>query len=211
VLFVGEIEQLPPMVSAIRVGGERLHRLARRGLDVERPTRRIRVHRWDWLGIEGSSARFRVVCSSGTYVRTLAHDLGAAVGVGAALESLRRLRSEPFGIEQALPLDTLESLDADEVWSRAGATLEQALDHLPALELDAAAEAELGYGRRPQWPAAACAGLPVAAGPRSVVFRSPEHRVLALGELRAESAAAGALALCPHVVFPWAVREGGPK
>lgn len=206
--FVGEIQQLPPMVSAIRVGGERLHALARRGLDVERPTRTIHVRRWDWLGFDGAAARFRVVCSSGTYVRTLAHDLGAVLGAGAALESLRRLRSEPFGLERAMPLAEIEAAPAAEVWTRAGSTIEEALAHLPALVLDARAEAELGYGGRPERPAAACAGIPVGAGPRSVVFRSADARVLALGELRADGASPGTLLACPHVVFPWAVREG---
>src|SRR5437867_3784751 len=72
--LTGEIEQVPPMVSALKHRGERLYRLARRGTEVERAPRRLVVHSWEWLGFEGPAARFRVVCSGGTYVRTLAHD-----------------------------------------------------------------------------------------------------------------------------------------
>ena len=208
--FVGELEQTPPMVSAIRVGGQRLHRLARRGIEVERAPRRVTVKRWEWLGFEGDDARCRVVCTPGTYVRTLAHDLGRRLGCGAALASLRRLRSEPFGLERALPLRDLATLAPDEVWARAGLSLEQALEHLPALRLDEAAEATLGYGGRPACDAAGADGLPVSGGPRSIVLRSAAGRVLALGELVPDADRAGELKVCPHVVMPWAVRQGRP-
>ena len=142
-------------------------------------------------------------------MRTLAHDLGERVGTGAALESLRRLRSEPFGLERALPLAEIESRPADEVWRHAGASLEDALAHLSAFTLDAPGEAELGHGGRVERPAAACAGLPLDGGPRSVVLRSASGRVLALGELRTAQPR-GSVIVCPNVVFPWAVREGKP-
>ncbi|MBI3538979.1 MAG: tRNA pseudouridine(55) synthase TruB [Candidatus Eisenbacteria bacterium] len=203
--FVGAIDQVPPMVSAVRVGGRRLHDLARRGIEVERAPRPITVASWEWLGFALPEATFRVRCSAGTYVRTLAHDLGAALGTGAALASLRRTRSEPFGLEQALPLAELERLAPAESLARAGTPLDRALAILPAIALDAAAAEAIGRGGRPSL--ADPADAPVGAGPRSVVLRDPTGRALALCELRAHPAGTGVIA-CPHVVFPWAVREG---
>jgi tRNA pseudouridine55 synthase len=91
--LTGTIDQVPPMVSAVKVGGERLYRKARRGEEVERQTRRVTVHRLELLDLaagEGPEATLDVVCSGGTYVRTLVHDLGERLGCGAHLASLRR-------------------------------------------------------------------------------------------------------------------------
>ncbi len=97
--FVGEIEQVPPMVSAVKVGGERLYRKARRGEEVERPTRRVVVHGIDLLAFapgEEPRAELDVSCSGGTYVRTLVHDVGGRLGCGAHLAALRRTASGGF-------------------------------------------------------------------------------------------------------------------
>ncbi|HVP14253.1 MAG TPA: hypothetical protein VMS88_01840, partial [Terriglobales bacterium] len=204
--FVGEIDQVPPMVSALKVGGQRLYKLARRGEVVERRPRRVRVHSWEWLGFDGADASFRVVVSGGTYVRTLAHDLGAALGPGAALARLRRLRSEPFGLERAVTMRDLDRLEADEALARAGVPLAEALAAaLPSARLDAGSAAAIGYGGRV--PIGACAA-PARAGARSVAFFGPGGEALALGELEPDPERAGALLACPHVVFPWAVRSG---
>lgn len=203
--FTGEIEQVPPMVSALKVGGQRLHRLARRGEVVERRPRRVTVHSWEWLGFALPEASFRVVVSRGTYVRTLAHDLGARLGPGGALKSLRRLRSEPFGLERAVGLRDLDSDTPQEVLERAGVPLAEALRVLPLVALDEAGAAELGFGRRPVVEPGAA---PLRAGPRSVVFFGPGGEPLALGELESDPARPGAALACPHVVFPWAVRKG---
>ena len=208
--LTGEQEQIPPMVSAIKVGGERLYRLARRGLEVERAPRRITVREWEWLGFELPAARFRIVCSGGTYVRTLAHDLGQRLGCGAALSALRRSRSEPFGLDRAVPLADLDRLEGDEVWSRAGYSLEEALAHLPTVRLDGDGAVAIGYGTRPAVPESAMAGVPREAGPRSVVFRGPDDRVIALGEIVREAPDSARSLACPHVVFPWALRQGKP-
>lgn len=205
--LVGEIEQVPPMVSALKIGGRRLHTLARRGIEVERAPRRITVREWYWLAFDLPEATFRVRCTSGTYVRTLAHDLGEALGTGAALRTLRRTRSEPFGLERAVTFRELDELPPEEVWERAGVGLDQALAVLPAVTLDEPAVARIGVGGRPIVPSG---GAPILAGPRSVVLRDPGGRALALGEL-APSGGDAALALaCPHLVFPWAVRTGKP-
>jgi tRNA pseudouridine55 synthase len=209
--FVGELQQVPPMVSALKVGGRRLYALARRGVEVERAPRPVTVRRWDWLEVEPPLARFRVVCSGGTYVRTLAHDLGAALGCGAALEALRRLRSEPFGLEGAITLEELRALPGEETWQRAGVPLERALDHLPRLTLNPEAAAAIGYGARPEVALDPDRPVPLGAGPRSVVIVDAETgRVLALGEVAALPDTPGRARVCPHVVFPWAVREGRP-
>lgn len=201
--LTGEIEQVPPMVSALKVGGERLHALARRGIEVERAPRRVRVAAWDWLGFALPEATFRVRCSSGTYVRTLVHDLGLMLGTGGAISSLRRLRSEPFGLERAVTLDELEGHPAEEVLRRAGTPLDAALDVLPSVTLDSAAEASVAVGGR---PVVEPGPAPVAGGPRSVVLRGAAGRALALGELRHDPERPGRVLACPQVVFPWAVR-----
>ncbi|HSK22655.1 MAG TPA: tRNA pseudouridine(55) synthase TruB [Egicoccus sp.] len=113
--FQGEIDQVPPMVSAVKVGGRRLHELARRGEEVERESRRVIIHDLmldaydDRTDPDHPRVSFLVTCSAGTYVRTLAHDIGEALGVGASLMSLRRVANGPFGLEDAHDLDTIRA------------------------------------------------------------------------------------------------------
>jgi tRNA pseudouridine55 synthase len=105
--FQGEIEQVPPMVSAVKVGGERLYEKARRGEEVERDARKVVVYAFDLLELtrgDEPEARFDVICSAGTYVRTLVHDLGEALGCGAHLTSLRRTEAAGFSESDAVPL-----------------------------------------------------------------------------------------------------------
>jgi tRNA pseudouridine55 synthase len=132
--LVGDLDQVPPMVSAVRVGGRRLHQLAREGVEVERPARPVTVHRFDVTevltppavaittaggvrtgvggeaGPAGTVLRIEVDCSSGTYVRVLAADLGRALGGGAHLRGLRRSAVGPFTVARARPVDDLELL-----------------------------------------------------------------------------------------------------
>jgi len=204
--FVGTLAQVPPMVSALKVGGRRLHALARAGVEVERAPRTVTVHAWEWLAIDLPEARFRIRCSGGTYVRTLAHDFGRALGPGATLAALRRTRSEPFGIESAVTAHDLARLEPAELIARAGIPIDRALEVLPAVAVDAPGAALLGTGGRPR---VSMDGErpPIAGGPRSVVFRDGAGRALALGELLVDG---DTLLACPHVVFPWTVRNGGP-
>ncbi len=110
--FVGDIEQVPPMVSAIKVGGRKLYELAREGREIERAARPVRV---DELVVEDfvpgayPEAVVRVACSSGTYIRTLAADLGSALGGCAHLGTLRRLRVGSFSIDEARPIEAVEA------------------------------------------------------------------------------------------------------
>lgn len=113
--LVGDIDQVPPMVSALKIDGKRLHELARKGIEVERAARPVRVDRFDVVGCgadpDGRPAlRVEVDCSAGTYVRTLAADLGHILGSGAHLRNLRRTAVEPFGIDEAAPPDECELL-----------------------------------------------------------------------------------------------------
>ena len=102
VAFTGEIEQLPPMFSAVKLGGVPLHRLARQGLEVERAPKRVRIERFELVKYSPPDAKIEVDCSAGSYVRALAADLGRHLGCGAYLASLRRTRSGPFTEDQAL-------------------------------------------------------------------------------------------------------------
>jgi tRNA pseudouridine55 synthase len=103
----GEIRQIPPMYSAVKVGGERLYAKARRGEEIERESRPVSIYSFALTGRSGTDVDFRVVCSKGTYIRTLAADLGEAVGVGAHLVALRREAIGPFGVGEAWGLDAL--------------------------------------------------------------------------------------------------------
>ncbi|HEX7442533.1 MAG TPA: tRNA pseudouridine(55) synthase TruB [Acidimicrobiales bacterium] len=106
--LTGEIEQIPPMVSAVKVDGRRLHALAREGIEVERKARPVTVYRYDVMpGMTPGVFRIEVVCSSGTYVRVLAADLGEALGGGAHLRNLRRTRIGSFTTEDARLVDEL--------------------------------------------------------------------------------------------------------
>lgn len=108
--FVGEIEQIPPMYSAIKVNGKKLYELARAGKEVERQARRIRIYGIDILGIDLPFARIRVRCSKGTYIRTLCHDIGQAACCGGCMAELIRTRSGRFLLEDSLTLSGIETL-----------------------------------------------------------------------------------------------------
>lgn len=106
-LFLGEIEQVPPMVSALRIKGKRLYDLARRGIVVERPPRKIHILSLEVLKINLPLVEFRVHCSKGTYVRKLAEDIGEKLGCGAHMVKILRLSIGPFKIEKAVALDEI--------------------------------------------------------------------------------------------------------
>ncbi|MGD2081660.1 MAG: tRNA pseudouridine(55) synthase TruB [Chromatiales bacterium] len=106
--FTGEIEQLPPMYSALKHKGERLYNLARRGIEVERTPRRILIHELRLLGVALPELELDVRCSKGTYVRTLAEDIGQALGCGGHVSALRRTGVGPYGDEDAVSMDRLE-------------------------------------------------------------------------------------------------------
>ena len=110
--FRGEIQQIPPMYSAIKINGQKLCDLARKGREVERKPRTVTIHRLECLEFSGSTARLLVHCSKGTYIRTLCKDIGEALGCGGCMESLRRVTAGEYTIENAVPLQTLIESDA---------------------------------------------------------------------------------------------------
>ncbi len=114
--FLGDYEQIPPMYSALKVNGKKLYELARAGKEVERKPRKVRIRELEILEMCLPTVRFRVVCSKGTYIRTLCHDIGEKLGCGGAMESLTRSRVGIFGMEEALRLSQIEKLrDEDKI------------------------------------------------------------------------------------------------
>ncbi len=116
--FLGDQYQTPPMFSAIKVEGVPLYKMARRGEEVEREPRFIRVSSYELTGLALPQIHFRLRCSKGTYVRTLAHDLGQKLGCGAHLSALRRTATDKLRVETALPLEEIERLALPEIEKR---------------------------------------------------------------------------------------------
>ena len=106
--FTGEIMQVPPMYSAVKMNGQPLYKLARQGIEVERKPRKIKIYDIKILSFDGASAEIEVSCSKGTYIRTLCDDIGAKLGCGAAMDKLVRIKSGIFLVENSVKLETLE-------------------------------------------------------------------------------------------------------
>jgi tRNA pseudouridine55 synthase len=133
--FRGDIEQVPPMFSALKHEGQPLYALARAGETVERAARRITIHELELVAHEGELLRLRILCSKGTYVRTLAADLGLALGTVAHLQALRRTAVGGLRLNQAVALDDLQALgeEARRAWLLPADRL---LEHLPRVDLE---------------------------------------------------------------------------
>ncbi len=116
--FLGDQYQMPPMYSAIKIAGVPLYKSARKGEEIEREPRFIRVMTWEVLRFATPQIDFRLTCTKGTYVRTLAHDLGAKLGCGAHLSALRRTATDKFKVGQALTLEQIQSLTLPEIEQR---------------------------------------------------------------------------------------------
>ena len=116
--FVGDQMQLPPMVSAVKKDGVPLYKLARKGIEVERKERMIHIYNFRFTKYEEPTGHFRVACTKGTYVRSLAHDLGQKIGCGGHLAALRRIVSGKFDLADALPLDQVLALPTTELEKR---------------------------------------------------------------------------------------------
>lgn len=175
--FVGEIEQVPPMYSAVKKGGVPLHKLAREGKEVERDAKTVRIHRLELTKYEPPDLTLTVDCTGGTYVRVLAADLGEKLGCGAHLAELRRTRSGPFVLSQAA---TPEELEAE---AKAGTLLRRLLPPLgvlglPALRLEPEEIRELQRGGE-----IAATGPPHPPGTR-IAAHGPGGEVVAIVELR---------------------------
>ncbi len=144
--FLGAQLQRPPAYSALKVDGKRSYELARKGQAVELASRPVEIHslELEWSGVD--LLRYSVRCSKGTYVRSLARDIGESLGVGAAVATIRREWSAPFGVGEALPLDEVTDDTLATVWR----TLDQLTESMPQVRLDEAGCSALRQGL--QWP-----------------------------------------------------------
>lgn len=151
--FLGDIEQLPPMYSALKHKGQPLYKLARAGVEVERKPRHITVYELTLHEFTGTELVLEIHCSKGTYVRTIADDLGEALGCGGHVTELRRLQSGVFRIAECVTPDALQrQFDADgfatlDTWLRPA---DQAIDHLPAVRLPSASALYVRQGQAVQ-------------------------------------------------------------
>lgn len=162
--FVGDIEQVPPMVSAVRIDGRRLHELAREGKEVERPARPVTVHRYDTAPTDDPLVfTLDVHCSSGTYIRSLAADVGTALGGGAHLRNLRRTSVGPFTLDDACSATDPEVLPLIEM-----------LRGLPRLDVDAAVADRVRVGQ----------ALGPSSGAGQLAIVGPGAELLAVYEVR---------------------------
>ena len=200
----GEIDQVPPMYSAKKQGGRRLYELARRGEEVERKPVRVCIYKFEAISVAGNPAgellkdnrdgtfdfAVRVACSAGTYIRTLAEDFGKRLGVGAHLAELRRTRVGEFGIEGALTLERLKLHYAEESLGAILYTADDALRHLPSVDLNGDQVSRVINGSDVQIPAAAWSD-----GER-IRLRNEQGQLIAVAEYKA-----AAKALHPSVVI----------
>lgn len=145
--FTGELQQIPPMYSAVKHRGQPLHRLARRGQTVDRQPRTVTVRSLHLVRYRPPQVTFRVVCTSGTYIRVLAADIGDTLGTGAYLERLRRQRVGPFGADEALTVDEAIKRKRNETLIAALQPVMRGLERFPRLVVHPRAVDEILHGR----------------------------------------------------------------
>lgn len=145
--FRGKIMQRPPMFSALKQRGEPLYKLARRGEEAERALREVEIYELRLTKIDPPSLGLYIECSKGTYIRTLGHDIGGALGCGAHVTVLRRTRSGPFSIEAALALAEVEALLRQRRLKQHLIPLGQAMGFLPVVEVGEAAALQISHGQ----------------------------------------------------------------
>jgi tRNA pseudouridine55 synthase len=174
--FVGTIEQVPPAFSAIKVGGESAYRQARRGAKPELASRTVRVDGLALTELDGDMLTVLVWCGAGTYIRSLARDIGAALGCGAHLAGLRRLSSGAYSLESALSVDALRDLAADGKLQDVLAPADRAVAGWPVLVVEEPTISELVHGGIITTPGAG------SSGHSSVRVMSVDGRLLALAE-----------------------------
>ena len=175
--FRGEIWQTPPPVSAKRVDGKRAYELARKNIAVELAPVKVAIHELELLALEDSAVKLRVHCSGGTYMRSLAHDLGKLIGCGAFLEDLRRLASGEFEIAQARTIDQLLALRADDRLIDALVPARDMLPGFPGVYVDEGTVREIRNGRD-------FAASPFRAHPEARLVKAitREGELVAIGE-----------------------------
>jgi len=152
--FVGSIQQVPPMYSALKRKGTPLYKLARQGITVEREPRSVKIHNIELLDWSPPLLSIRVKCSPGTYIRALARDLGQKLGCGAHLQGLTRLASGHFTLEEAVGLNELAEAFAQGRWQQFIHPLDKALLDFEPMVVDAQTERRIRHGQQVQGPAA---------------------------------------------------------
>ena len=179
--FKGEISQVPPMYSAIKKDGERLYDLARKGIEIERESRKITIEKLEIYDFDGVEFSMDVTCSAGTYIRSLCDDIGKALGCGAVMTALRSTEANGFSIENAVTLENLEKLVSENKTDEVITSVEKALMSYPEIVVTNPQAnrfhngGELGYDRlRGDYPIG--------------IYRvySPERKLLGLGEILTE-------------------------
>jgi len=158
--FVGEIEQVPPLFSAVNYRGKRAYELARKGIKMDLQKRRVKVHSLAITSIDLPNVTMKVTCSRGTYMRSLAADLGKELGPGAHLKSLRRLCSGPFTVKDALSLETVEHLSRNRLIPQSIIPLHEALPEMKQAEVDSAMAQRIRNGHQPGCEEVAMVNLP---------------------------------------------------
>jgi len=198
--FVGEIEQIPPMLSAVHYHGKRLYELARKGIEVERKPRKVQIYRLtllDWWDEPVKRALIEVHCSRGTYIRTLVSDIGDALGCGAYQHFLVRTQIGPFSSEQALTLEEFADAVSKGEWERHLLPSDQALPMFPPLVLTRLEARRVLNGM--ESVVGTVWGYPNLREEGFVRLYDQDHRFLGVGIIRRH----GNLLICqPHKMFP---------
>lgn len=137
--FRGEIEQTPPMYSAIKHKGKKLYELAREGITIKRDTRKVIIYSIDIVNIKNNKVLFDVKCSKGTYIRTLCHDIGQSLGCGGHMSFLIRKASGVFKLKDSITIEELNRLEIDEIKSSYLLGIDYPLNHIPSVDVDPSA------------------------------------------------------------------------
>ncbi|MBP1961062.1 tRNA pseudouridine(55) synthase TruB [Paenibacillus aceris] len=187
--FVGEIEQIPPMFSAVKVDGKRLYELAREGKEVERKSRKVTIHQLEILHMDlqqkHPEIHFRASCSKGTYIRTLCVDIGKALGYPAVMKSLIRTSTGSIRQEQCLTFDQIKELKALGALQDRMIPMDQAISHIPYVDLTEQEAVNAQQGKRIPLSAGRIAGV---TGSQTLLRAySPDQRFLGLFEWKSAS------------------------
>jgi len=149
--FKGRIKQIPPPYSAVKVGGVPLYKWTRRGFKIDCPPREVEIHDLTITRFQPPEVDFEVTCSKGTYIRTLCADIGKKLSCGACLARLRRLKTGPFSVDDAITLDFLREVVRAKRWEDYLIDINQALKHFEAIILDEKQEAQIKQGKLIFW------------------------------------------------------------
>ena len=178
--FLGKIHQTPPMFSAVKMQGVPLYRLARKGIEVERKQREVEIYQIQMEGMELPFVRLRVSCSKGTYIRALGRDIGRKAGCGAHLVRLRRIRSGPFSLGQAISWERITNLAAPDALSHWLISLTAALPSLPEVIGDEPLVRKVRFGREMMVQDLSARNLPAFRKGEWLKMSSPEEGLVAI-------------------------------